>query len=85
MDFVLNFITGLIIAGVGLASLRYNYSIVGVFGRNNFIESKLGPGTTYPFFKLMSILVIFFGVTMAVSLHDNLLNFLLAPVTNLFV
>ncbi len=83
MTFFLNFIFGILIVCIGAAGIKFNHKIVNTFGRNNWFERKLGPGTTYPLFQLLSILVIFFGFMMMISLHDNLLEFLLTPLTSL--
>ncbi len=83
MAFIGNFIFGLIIAGIGIAAIKYNYQIVNTMGRLNWLENKLGPGTTYLAYQVFAVLTILFGFTMMISLHDNLLEFLLRPLTNL--
>jgi hypothetical protein len=83
MEFIVNFILGLIIVGLGIVSIVYNYQLVNTFGRNNWFERHIGPGTTYPVFKLFSMLAILFGFMMMISLHDNMLEFLFSPLTNL--
>lgn len=82
MEFITNFIVGILIVAAGAVSVLYNYKIVNSFGRNNWFEQHIGSGSTYMVFKFFSILVILFGFTMMISLHDNLISFLLSPLTN---
>ncbi len=55
-----------------------------MFGQNNIFERKIGQGSTFLVFQLLAILVILFGFTVMISLHDELLSFLFAPITGLF-
>lgn len=82
--FIANFMIGLIIIVLGVAGLRFNYQLVKTFGRNNVFERKLGSGSTYPVFQLFAILVIFAGFLTMFSLHDNILDFIFAPIINVF-
>jgi hypothetical protein len=80
--FIVNFILGLIIVIVGVIMLKMNFQVTNLFGRNNVFERRLGSGSTYFVLKVVALLVIFFGFLMMFSLHDNLLNLLLTPLTN---
>lgn len=81
--FILNFFFGIIIVAAGAAGIKFNGPIVHMFGQNNWFERKLGQGTTFLVFQLLAILVILFGFTMMISLHDDLIGALLAPLDNL--
>jgi hypothetical protein len=81
--FIVNFISGIIIAAIGLAGIRFNGNIVHMFGQNNWFERKLGQGTTFYVFQFVAILVILFGFTMMISLHDELLDFIFSPLGDL--
>lgn len=80
--FILNFFLGALIVFGGIMILKYNYQVVNVFGRNNVFERRLGAGSSYPMFKLIGVLIIVGGLLTMASLHDNVLWFLLSPITN---
>lgn len=69
---------------LGVAGIRYNGEIVHTFGSNNVFERKLGQGATFLVFQFLAILVILFGFLMVLSLHDNFLDFIFAPLRNFF-
>lgn len=75
---------GTIVIAVGVVTLKYNFQIVNFGARLEWIESKLGSGTTYLVYKLLSITLILGGILYLTGYLDNLLNFLLQPVSNLF-
>ena len=81
--FVTNAIFGIILIAIGVVGLKFNFQIVSAFGRNNIFEQYLGPGTTYPVFKLVALLVSIFGLFMTFSLHDNVINILFGPLIGL--
>jgi len=81
--FIINFIFGLVIIAIGAAGIKYNAPIVHMFGQNNWFERKLGQGMTFFVYQLLALLVIAFGFLMMASLHDNVLDFLLAPLNSL--
>jgi hypothetical protein len=80
---VQNLFIGLLLVGIGTLTLVYNYQIVGYTGRQDWIEYRLGGGTTYLVFKLFSILVVAFGVLLATGLGGSAASWLLSPLTHL--
>ena len=80
---ITNFFFGLLVVAAGVLGIKFNFKLVNLFGRNNIFEQKLGAGTTYPMFQLFAILTILFGILLMFSLHDNVLNFILAPLIEL--
>lgn len=83
-NIVLNFIVGILIVTVGALGVRYNQQIVEAFGQANWFERKMGQGATFPVFMAFAFLIILFGFFTMVSLHDNILRIIFAPVIVLF-
>lgn len=81
---VVNFVYGLILIIIGVVLLKNNFKVTNLFSRYNWFEQKLGPGSTYMIFQLVSILVVIFGVIVMFGLGDNVVNFILSPFENLF-
>jgi len=69
---------------LGVISLKFNYQLVGFTGRQDWIEDKLGSGSTYFVFKLLSLLVIAFGILYATGLWESVGRVLFSPLTGLF-
>ena len=71
---------GLIAIALGVAILKYNFALVNNFtGRLDFIEAKLGAGSTYLAYKLLALLLVLGGILHISGLLDNLLLWILAP------
>jgi hypothetical protein len=79
-----HFIYGIIMVGIGIITLKFNYQIVGFTGRQDWIESKLGGGSTYLAYKLFALLLVVFGLLLATGLIDPVLNGLLGPLRTAF-
>lgn len=77
-------IIGLVLIAVGVATLKFNYSIVGITGRQDWIEDKLGAGSTYFVFKLLSILLISGALAYITGFADPLARWLFSPLGRLF-
>lgn len=82
--FITNFIFGLIIIGIGVLLLKFNFQVSNMFSHYNAFERYLGSGATYMVMQVMAVLAVIFGLLMMFSLHDNLVGWLLSPLTNLF-
>jgi len=80
---IANFIYGLLVITAGVLMVKYNYRLTNLFGRNNFFERRLGSGSTYLVMQILAILTIIFGTLWAVSMHDNVVRWLVSPITNL--
>ena len=78
-----NFFAGLLAVVIGVVSLKYNYQLVGFTGRQDWIESKLGSGSTYLAYKMLSVLLVVGGLIFAVGLGSKVEGWLLAPLANL--
>lgn len=85
MNFTLSgFIIGLLVAGAGALALKYNFQLVNMTGHQDWIESKLGAGSTYGVYKILSVLIALGGVIYAVGLGDAVFGWLLSPFEGLF-
>lgn len=81
--FIVNFIFGLIIVGIGVLLLKYNFQVSNMFSHNNVFERYMGSGATYFVMQILAVLTVIFGLMMSFSLHDNLLNWVTSPLRNL--
>ncbi len=72
-------IYGLLAVIAGTLMLKFNYQLVGFTGRQDWIESKFGSGTTYLAYKLLAILVVFAGILMATGLATPFFTWLFSP------
>lgn len=73
---------GIIAIFAGVIAIKFNYQLVGFTGRQDWIENKLGSGSTYFVFKLLSILVIAFGILYATGLWEPVGRVLFSPLTD---
>jgi len=79
-----HFFIGILVTALGAVALRYNYQLVGITGRQDWIENKLGAGSTYWVFKLLALTVVVGGVLYATGFGNSVFNFLLSPLRGLF-
>jgi uncharacterized membrane protein YphA (DoxX/SURF4 family) len=77
-------IYGLIAIVVGSVMLRYNYQLVNLTGRQDWVEDKLGSGSTYFVYKLVAVAIIIGGLLYVTGLGDPFFNWLLSPLRALF-
>lgn len=81
--FITNFIFGLLVVGIGVLLLKFNFQVSNMFSHNNVFERYLGSGMTYVVMQIAAVFVIIFGFLMAFSLHDNLLRWITSPLRDL--
>ena len=75
---------GLIVTAVGVLLLRYNFKIVGYTGRQDWIESKLGSGSTYFAYQIFAIIVTVGGLLYATGLGNGVLTWIFSPLQGIF-
>lgn len=75
---------GLIFIALGVLGLKYTFSIMNYTGRQDWIESKLGSGSTYGVYKIFSVLLVLGGLLYATGLAGNVFGPLLSPLKGLF-
>ena len=73
---------GLIAIAIGILAMKFNYQLVGFTGRQDWIENKLGSGSTYFAFKILAVLLIAFGILYAIGLWEPVGRALFSPLTN---
>ena len=81
MQILLHLILGLAIMAAGVLTLKNNYRVANTM-LIGFAEQHLGAGGSYLAWKLLSILIIFAGLTVFFGIYDNILGWLLSPLTN---
>ncbi len=77
-------IFGLIAIALGVVTLKYNFQIVNSTSRLEFIESKLGYGSTYLVYKLLSLALIIGGILYITGWGVPFAQWLLSPLTKYF-
>lgn len=74
---------GLAFLAVGGVSLKYNYQLVGLV-RLQWLESKLGGGTSYIAYKVISVTLILLGIIVISGFGPAFANWIINPVRSLF-
>ncbi len=75
-------ILGLLMVGGGVLLLKNNYQVSNNM-RISFAEEHLGSGGSYLAWKVLSVLLIFIGFTVMFGFYDEILTFILSPLTNI--
>jgi TRAP-type C4-dicarboxylate transport system permease small subunit len=79
-----HFLIGLLLIACGVVMVKYNFKLVGITGRQDWIEDKLGSGTTYLAYQIFAVALVLIGLAMVSGLSNNLFNTLLSPLKGLF-
>lgn len=79
-----HFLLGLFLIACGVVMVKYNFKLVGITGRQDWIESKLGSGSTYLAYQIFAVTLVLIGIALISGLSDNLFNTLLSPFKGLF-
>ncbi|HSX14316.1 MAG TPA: hypothetical protein VLE72_00170 [Candidatus Saccharimonadales bacterium] len=74
---------GLLAIAAGTIMLKFNLQLVNLTGRQDWIESKLGGGSTYLAYKILAVLLVFVGILIATGLGTPFFTWLLSPLTHL--
>jgi hypothetical protein len=77
-------LTGLLMVGLGVLGLRYTFQLLNFTGSQDWIESKLGSGSTLGAYKMLALLLVFIGILETVGLLHGVMNWLLTPLRGLF-
>jgi len=81
MGIIGQILIGLLMVVGGVLILRYNYQVSNSLPIG-FAEQHLGPGGTYLVWKVLSIVIIVAGFSVMFGFYDNILGWMLSPVTN---
>ena len=84
MTLITHLAFGLLAITAGIVGLKYNFQLVGITGRLDWIESKLGSGSTYLAYKLLALLLVIGGALYATGLAGSVGNLFLNPIRSLF-
>lgn len=68
---------------IGGVSLKYNFQLVGLV-RLQWVESKLGYGSSYIVYKVISVIMVLAGVIIIAGFGDNILDWATAPLRGIF-
>lgn len=79
-----HFFTGVALSAIGAIFLKYNFKLVGYTGRQEWIESKLGSGSTYFAYQIFAIILTVGGLLYATGLGDGIMKVLLSPLQGIF-
>ena len=75
---------GILAVTTGVIAIKFNYQLVGLTGRQEWIESKLGSGSTYLAFQVIAVSLILFGILYATGLSTPFGHWLFAPLRGVF-
>lgn len=81
MNIVGQVLIGLIMIGVGVLLLKNNYQVANNL-RISFAEQHMGSGGSYLLWKILSVVLIIAGLTVMFGFYDNVLGWILSPLTN---
>ena len=73
---------GLLIIVTGVMTLIKNYQVANSLPLRS-LEQKLGPGSSYLIWKVLSLIMIFAGFTIMFGFGGTVMEWLLSPLTNL--
>jgi len=82
--FIQHFLLGLFLLAAGVVSLKFNYQLVGITGSISWVEKYLGGGSTYFFFKMLSIIACIVGSLYMTGLATPFFDWLLSPLAVFF-
>lgn len=82
MGIIPQIILGLIMVVVGIILIKNNYQVSNNM-RIAFAEEHLGGGGSYLVWKVLAILLILAGFSVVFGFYDNILAFILSPLTNI--
>jgi len=77
-------IYGMLAIIAGILMLKFNYQLVGFTGRQQWIERKLGSGSTYLAYKIFAIIIVLVGILVVTGLGSPFENWLLSPLKRVF-
>jgi hypothetical protein len=75
---------GMLFLALGVVSLKYNYQLVGITGNISWVEKYLGGGSTYAFFKMLSVVLCLGGFLYMTGLSDPVFRWMLSPLAQFF-
>jgi hypothetical protein len=77
-------VTGLLLIVAGVLIVKYTFQLANMTGRLDWVESKLGSGSTYFVYKLLGLAVIVVGFLYATGLAVPFFTWLFGPLRSVF-
>ncbi len=62
---------GILVAFIGFLIVKKTKVVLEWFGRNDFAETKFGPGGTRFFYKLIGVAIVFIGIAIATNVIND--------------
>jgi hypothetical protein len=81
MGIIGQIILGLLIIAAGVMILKYNYQIANSIPMT-FADRYMGGGGSYSLWKVAAILIILIGFSVLFGIYDNILGWIVSPLTN---
>jgi hypothetical protein len=79
-----NLIIGLVMAGLGVAMVKYTFQLVNITGTQGWLERYTGSGSTYGIYKIVGVLVALIGLILASGLGNAFMDTLFSPLRSIF-
>ena len=79
-----HFLLGLFLIACGVVMMKFNFKLVDITGRQDWIEDKLGSGTTYLAYQVFAVSLIIIDITLVSRLGSTLFSVILSPFKRLF-
>jgi hypothetical protein len=75
---------GLLMAGIGIAGVKYTFPIMNFTGSLDWIERYTGQGSTYLILKLFFLFTAIFGILYASGFGGSVIEFIFSPLKRVF-
>jgi hypothetical protein len=75
---------GLTLTGIGIAMVKFSFQLLNATGPQQWLERFTGQGTTNGMYKILGCVLVIGGILTATGFGDNVMNFLLTPLYNVF-
>jgi hypothetical protein len=79
-----NVLWGIGLLTTGTLVVKFSFQLVRITGSQQWIESKLGSGTTYAAYKFAGVACVFAGVLFLSGLNNGFFGWLLSPLVDMF-
>lgn len=77
-------IQGFLMVVIGTLLLKYNFQVVNFTGSQDWIEAKLGGGSTYAVYKLVAVLLVVIGLLIMTGLGAPIADAVFSPLKDTF-
>lgn len=81
---VSHLIIGLVMAGLGVAMVKFSFKLLTITGQQDWLEKYTGAGSTNGMYKLFGVALILLGLLFGTGFGNDVMNFLLSPFSGIF-